>query len=298
MNRRLIFTSVLVVELLASVMAFAQTTRERGFGPYTISTQRGEITARILRREGDMIWVDRQVQSGNWVETGLPKSEIITFQSSRPGEFLAADRATTPGQIGPAIDGLRRFVALRRPYRDLPGFGVDEALLLHAQLNERRSSWRDALQLYEDVLSQTYEIANRQQIRYRAGLCLWRMDQKEKALNYLLDDPIPEEDLDLWSAVAHARADSLAAVNRHREAIDGYLNMIVFHPYEQSNEVRALSAIIPSYIALADWDAVTKTLAALKTDYPEAAETKAAEELLAKYPDQLESEKQFQITEE
>lgn len=276
----------------------AQTERERGIGPYTLSTQRGEITARILRREGDMIWVDRLVQSGQWIETGLPKSDIIVFKAPRAQEFINADNATTPEQIATSIDELRRLVARLRPYRDLPGISVDEALLLNAQLNERRNFWRDALLTYEEILNQPYEIKNRQQIRYKAGICLWRMDQKEKALTYLLDEPVPEEDLELWSMVMFSRADALAALKRHREAVDAYLRMIVFHPFVHSNEVRALAGIIPSYIELGEWDAVVKTFDALRSDYSSAPETAATQELLAKYESNMTEEKEFHMNEE
>lgn len=282
-----------VLSVLTS--AFAQTQIERGIGPYTLVTSRGEIGARLLRREGDMIWVDRQVQSGQWIETGIPRSEIIEFKSPRAPEFINAERAETPEQIATSIDELRRLAARLRPYRDLPGIAADEALLMNARLNEQRGFWRDAYLTYEEILGQTYPIAGRQRIRYQAGICLRQMDQKEKALTYLLENPIPEDDLALWSSVTYARAECFAATKRHREAIDAYLSMVVFHPFVQSNEVRALSGLVTNYIALNDWDAVTKTLEALQSDYPAAPETAAVQEMLAAYQQQLAEEKEFQI---
>jgi tetratricopeptide (TPR) repeat protein len=296
--KRLLISLLLGIVIAGSLHeAEAQTARERGIGPFNLSTRRGDITIRLLRREGDMIWLDRQVQSGQWIETGVPKIDIIEFRAPRPPEFIAADAAQNPEQIASAIDQLRRMVARLRAYRDLPGIPVHEALLLTAQLNERREFWRDALQNYEELLAQTYAMSDRPLIRYRAGLCLAKMQQYERALAYLLDDPVPEEDLDLWSLVMQARAGSLAATGRHREAVDALLHLIVFHPYSLNNEVNALANIIPAYIAIGDWDAVMKSYEALQRDYPEAPETTTAGELLAAYTEKVDAERAFQIIE-
>lgn len=279
-------------------IAPAQTTRERGLGPYTLVTRRGEITARILRREGDMIWVDRLAQSGNWIETGVAKRDIIEFRAPRPRLFELADQAETPEQIAAAIDQIRRMIAQLRPYRDLPGIPVHDGLLLQAQLNERREFWREALQIYEELLGQTYEMKDRQAIRYRAGLALWQMKNKERALTYLLDDPIPDEDLDLLSLVLYARGDSQASIGNHREAVDTFLRMIVFYPFTQNNEPKALAGIIPSFIAMQDWDAVMKSLEALQRDYAESEESAAAEKIIQQYTQKIEAEKQYQVSQE
>jgi tetratricopeptide (TPR) repeat protein len=290
--------ATLLICLFAADLAQAQTTRERGFGPYTLVTSRGSSTVRLLRREGDFIWVDRMVQSSNWVETGVPRKEIVEFRASRPRLFELADKAESPEQIAGAIDQLRRMVSQLRAFRDLPGIPVNEAILLIAQLNERREYWREALQHYEELLGQGYEMKERPVIRYRAGLCLWKMDQKERALAYLLDDPIPDDDYELLSSVLNARADSLASAGRHREAIDTYLSMIVFYPYVQENEPRALAGILPSYIALEDWDAVMKAIEDLQRDYAGTPHAAAANEVMASHAKKVESEKQFQLPQE
>lgn len=284
--------------IVALQSARAQTAVERGVGPYTLNTKRGEITVRVLRREGDMIWLDRQVQSGQWLETGIPKSDIVEFKAPRAPELLAADKIRNPAEIPPVIDQLRKMIAKLRAFRDLPGIPVDEAIVMTAKLNEQRGFWRDALQQYEELLGQNYEIPNRQRIRYLAGLCLWKMQEKPKALTYLLDNPVPEDDLALLSSVLQARGDCLAATGRHREAVDCYLSLIVFYPFEQSNEVQALSRIIPSYIEMGEWDAVMKTFDALQSTYPEAPETAEAGKLLASHSEKVAAEKQFQLNEE
>lgn len=283
---------------LGGLTAEAQSMRERGVGPYILVTKRGEITVRLLRREDSMIWVDRLVQSGQYVETGIPRSEIVEFKQTRPRLFQMADEAASAEQIGAAIDQLRRLVAQLKPYRDLPGMPVNEALILQGKLNERRAYWRDAIAIYQELLAQPYEFKERAMIRYWAGLCLWRMGQKDKALEFLLDDPVPDDDIDLMSDILFARADCLTATGRHREAIDTFLNMIVFYPYVQTNELRALSGILPNYTALNDWDAAVKTIEALKRDYAEAPQTIEAIANMEKYSAEVEKEKQFRVVEE
>jgi hypothetical protein len=293
----------LVIALLgflaaADFTAFAQTARERGIGPYTLVTRRGDVPVRLLRRDGDMVWVDRMVQSGQYIETGVPRSEIVEFKAPPHPAFAAAAQAQTPEQIAAAIDGLRRLVAQLRPYRDLPGIPVNAALIEQAKLNERRAYWRDALLIYQELLNQPYDFPERPMIRYWSGMNHWRMDQKDKALEFLLDDPVPDEDLDLMSDILYMRADSLAATGRAREAVETYLGLIVFYPFVQTNELRALSGVIPNYIALQDWDATVKSIEALKRDYPDAPQTAAAVALLETYTQEVEKERQFQVREE
>lgn len=301
-NARVLPLAVVIGTLLAVMSlpndASAQTTRERGIGPYTLVTKRGDATVRLLRRDNNIVWVDRQVRSGEYIETGVPVSEIVEFKSPRPPLFDAAEQAESGEQIAQMIDQLRRYSAQLRPYRDLPGIPMNEALLLQARLNEKREYWRDALLIYEEVLKQPYDFPGKNILGYRAGLDLWRMDQKEKALEYLTKDPIPDDDFDLLADILNARADCLSATGRPREAIDAYLNMIVFYPYVQTNELRALSGIIPNYVAIQDWDAAMKSIDALKRDYADAPETAAAEAAMAAYADQLAKERQFQVIQE
>jgi tetratricopeptide (TPR) repeat protein len=289
---------VMTMLLLGGEFLQAQTVRERGIGPYTLVTKRGEVTVRLLRRDGDIIWVDRLVQSGSYIETGIPRSEIIEFKSPKPALFEQAEQAYSTEQITTAIDQLRRMAAQLRPYRDLPGIQVNAAMIQQAKLNERRSYWRDALVIYQELLTQPYDFPEKNMIRYWSGLNLWRMGQKDKALEFLDDDPIPDEDMGFMSDVLNARADCYSAAGKNREAIDTYLSMIVFYPYVRTNELRAMSGIVPNYIALQDWDAVVKTVDAMKLDYAEAPETAATIALLEKYQAQVEEEKKFKIVEE
>lgn len=300
---RLVVTTIsaTVMFSLLLVLQFtvqAQTTRERGFGPYTLITKRGEATVRILRRDGDIVWVDRQVQSGAYVETGVPKSEIVEFKSPRPPLFDLADKTESPEQIGPVIDQLRRMSAQLRPYRDLPGIPMNEALILQAKLNERREYWRDALQIYQELMNQPYDFPGKPMIRYWTGMNLWKMGQKEKSLEFLLDEPIPDEDMNFFSDILYMRANSFSELNRHREAIDTYLQMIVFYPYYRTNELRALTGILPNFIAIQEWDATSKTLEALDRDYADAPQTLEAKTMVEKYQEQLDRERQFKIVEE
>ncbi len=298
-NKTLTACGLLALSIgLLPANAPAQTTRERGHGPYLLVTPRGEVMVRLLRRDGDMVWMDRRMDSGEWVETGVPTQRILDLKAPRPREFVRADEIVSNDQIPEVIDELRRLVARLRSFRDLPGIPVHEALMLQASLNERRSFWREALNTYQEILDQPGETADHLLIQYRAGICLWHLEEFEKALAFLLINPVPEEELNLWSEVMFARADCLAQVERHREAVDAFLPMVVFHPFAQTNEARALSAIIPSFIALGDWDAAMKSFEALQADYPDAPETTAANELLAQYTGEVAAEQVFDINEE
>lgn len=302
-------TSVLVVAGLVMVYLSlpqpvdAQTRRERGLGPFTVVTPRGEFTIRLLRRDADFIWVDRLTSEGVYIETGVESGiairEIIRMVSPRPPLFDLAEQpveSLTAEQLAALHNALRTYAARFRPYRDLPGVRADEATRIQAGLYERQGMWREAYMLYRDLLGRDYAIADQNVVELKAGLCLWHMDQKEASLEHLIQDVIPDEDLDFMSEVLLARADALTSVERHEEALRDLLRLIVFYPYIGNNEARSLLATLPNYVALNDWDAAFKSLQALEEDYPDRPETEAARQALAQYQEELEKERQFHVT--
>jgi tetratricopeptide (TPR) repeat protein len=164
--------------------------------------------------------------------------------------------------------------------------------MLQAQLAERRNQWKEALALYEDILRQAHAPTYAESANLRAALCLSKLDRQDKVLEQLADKPIPDDDLNLLSDVYAARARARAATDDHEGAIMDYLFLVVFYPFVQTNETRCLAATIPHYAAIKDWDAASKTLAALQTQYPEAEMTLQAEALLQKLQSELEKDVQ------
>lgn len=55
--------------------------------------------------------------------------------------------------------------------------------------------------------------------------------------------------------------------------------------------------MLPSYIALKDWDAAYKTLQALREGFPGAPETQEAEDVLRPYEKEMENEALYQSKE-
>lgn len=300
MNRVVMLMVLLLSGWMAAPVTQAQTERERGLGPFTLVTTRGEITVRLLRRDNEIVWVDRLTSDKVYVETGVPVAEIIRFVAPRPRLFELAEQpidAYTPEQIKALHDGLRKMAAQYRPYRDLPGIPTDEAIRIQAGLYEQQALWRDAYLLYADLLKLDYEVEDVNRIRLLTGMCLWRMDRKDDALGYLLTTPIPDDDLAFFSRVMKARADALASTGQTLKALEDRLYLVVFYPFVSSNEVENLAAAIPLYAEMKEWGAAVKTLDALEADYPDNPATVSARELLASYNDQVDNERQFQVEE-
>ncbi|HMP72189.1 MAG TPA: hypothetical protein PKE55_02905 [Kiritimatiellia bacterium] len=303
MNRWRGLVAGMLAWMVSGVMTTSegQTRRERGLGPFTVVTPRGEFVIRLLRREGDFIWVDRLTREGVFVETGMESGiairEIVRLVSDRPPLFELAEQpveSMTEEQLNQIHNALRTYAARFRPYRDIPGIRADEATRIQAGLYQRQEMWRDAYLLYRDLLTRDYRVADRETIQLRAGLCLWRMEQKERAIPYLTVETVPDEDLYFMSEVFLARADALTSVGRYRESLEDLLRLIVFYPFTGRNEARSLLACIPNYVGIHDWDAAYKTLMALDEDYPDQPETEQARALLARYQEELEKEQQFQ----
>ncbi len=286
--------------LLLAAPAFAQapgaaSDQERGVGPFSMKTAQGSFIVRLLWRDKGTVWVRQQTQAGAWVQAGIPAADIVWIETPRPRAFDLAAQAATPEQIGQVRPLLAKLFETLRPYRDLPGMVADEARVWQARLAERQNLWAEAVAGYEDILRQPYRSTQADAAKLRAGLAYFHLGQKDKALEYLTGAPTDENDLELLSAVYFARAQALAAAGRHAEAIKDFLYLVVFHPYTQNNEPRCLEAVLPSYAALQDWDALAKGWAALRLNYPEAAETKRAEALMKNYTKETEREQQYKI---
>lgn len=272
----------------------AQTTRERGTGPFRLVTPRGEVTVRLLRRDRELIWVDQQLSNGSFVETGLNRNDIVRFEIPRPAVFDAVDRATAAEQIAKVQVALKAISDSLRPYRDLPGMPVDEALLLQGILLERTQRWPAALAAYQELAAAPHRPPLAERAQLRAALCHAKLGQYDRVSALLEERTIPDDDRALLSELYFARAQARAALGRHDAAIMDYLFLVVFDPFLLNNESRCLAAALPSYAALQDWSAMWKTLAVLRAQYPDSEETKKAEEIAKTYEKQLAAETEYQ----
>ena len=188
------------------------------------------------------------------IETGVPVEDIVRFDVPRTAAFAAAEQATTAEQVAQAYVALKRFSDLLKPYRDLPGIPVDDALLLQGRMLETQDRTTEALALYDDILKQPYTVSCAAEAHVRAAVCSARLGRHEAALAHLDEARPSEDDLDLLSEYSFARGQALAALGRHEDAVLSFMNLVVFHPFVQSNEARCLEAAVPSFIALKDWD--------------------------------------------
>lgn len=268
----------------------AQTT---GIGPFAIQTPRGRFNARLLRKDKATLWVMRESADGGQFEAGVPLAEITRIEVPTPRMFAFAEQATSQEQIRAAHDGLDRIIAMLKPFRELPGVNVDEAVLRKGQLYDRQGLWREAVHHYEEIVKLPYPSDQKPAAQLRAGIALELAGEHESALKYLLDAQIPEDDEVLLSSAIFARASALAAADRNTEAIMDYLRLVVFHPYVQNNEARGLEAVLPCYAKLKDWESMLKTIVYLRQEHAGTPETRRAEETFAQYRKELEAAGQF-----
>ena len=271
----------------------ASANQERGVGPMTLVTRHGTYVVRLLRREDKTLWLLQKSQSGQMIEAGIPVSDIVRFNFGKPTIFQTAEQAKTPAQITPALDALKKMAGLLRPFRDLPGMIMDEALIDEGKLLERQNRWAEARVLYEDIIKQTYNSPQANEALLRAGLCCAHEGQNDQALDYLSRATVTDDDLALLSEVYFTRGRILAALGENRDAINHFLYLVVFHPFVQNNEPRCLEAVLPLYIALKDWDATAKTYAALKKNYGNSEYASRAEETVKPYVKELQKEALF-----
>ncbi len=272
--------------------ALAQVPRQ-GVGPFDLTVGGETYKAKLVRRDSSMVWIMRQMQSGEFIKTAVPLEDVSAVSFPRPKAFDAGERARTEEQIDRVLAALRRFVRMMKAFRDLPGASVDEALYLQGRLQERKGNRRLALGHYRDILEQDYETGFGAEARFRAGLCLAALGQHREALGFLEQGPAPEDDLALLSEIALARGDAYRALEQYEQAVLTYLHLLVFHPYVQDNERTCLGRVLPCYAALEDWEALLRTYKALKAQYPDSEEAARADELIETYREEMEAERLY-----
>ncbi len=285
---------LIVIGLLLSPSAFAQTPAPaaRGLGPFVVETARGESEVRLLRRDKKVVWVLQRLRSGQDVETGMPKAEMLRVRAPRPRVFESVASATAE-QAAALRPQFEQYIRSYQAYRDLPGMNVDEAQVLLGRLHEAASDWAAAAAAYAEVTAQPHQPPEAAVARLRLGLCRVRAGAHKLALDDLDPALAPEDDVELVSDVYLARGEAMQALGRHEEAVMALLHWVVFHPYVRDNEARAWGAVLPSYAALKDWDAAFKTVQSLRERHPQHEAAKKAEAFAQEHAEHFQAEAAF-----
>ncbi len=256
-------------------------------GPFTIETRQATFNAELVKREQDIVWVRRQASDGRYMpQAGLAAADIRGIRMPRPPVLTAADRmlaapAVTDAQYAEAHRALDRLILQTRPFRDIPGIHAEEAILLKGRLLDRQGRWRDAVRQYENILSHAKPSAHTTHAQIRAGIAYARLEEYQFAAEYLVDMPWQEHDEELLSAQLFALGDSYLALDNPDQALMTYLSLVVFYPYVQFNEARALAAALRCYARLQEWEPFHRTVQDIQRMYPNTPAAKAADEMLA-----------------
>jgi hypothetical protein len=284
--------SVLLFFLLA-LPASAQ------LGPYPVATRQATFHAELIKRDKDTVWIRRQASDGRYMpQVGIAVGDILGVRMPRPGLFDAIDRLhaapnATDAQFLSAHRALDRFILQSRPFRGIPGILADEALLLKGRLHIRKEEWRDAIRQFENILLYGKPSTLTTNAQILAGIAYMKVDEPQFAAEYLVDMPLPEDDEALLSAQLFALGDAYLALGNIDNALMSYLKLVVFYPYVQNNEPRALAAALGCYAKLQEWEPLYRTIQEIKTTYPGSPAEKLADDMINEHRDELAKAGQF-----
>lgn len=264
-----------------------------GVGPFQITMADEVMEAKLLRRDHDLVWILRKMQSGDFVETAIPANEIMNVTVERPRVFEAVETSLDRIQKDQALSGLQRICSQLEDFRDLPGIPVDEALFLEGKVHEHRNDWQRAIRAYYDVLKQTYPSEFREPARIRAGLACEQIEEYEKALELLNASTLSDDNMQLYVEACRAKGRAYRALEQYEDAVFSFLHLLVFHPYVHDNERYCMEAVLPCYAGMEDWEALYKTYEALQSLYPESEEAARATDLIESYRQQMANERQY-----
>ena len=287
------------ISLAALLLAGLAPAASAQLGPWPIQTKQTAFEASIVKRENDVLWVERKSADGTRSpQIGLPVADVVQIGMPRPALFDAVEKvrtapAATDAQFAAAHAALDKFILQTKSLRDLPGIPADEALLLKGRLYDKKGLWREASRLYEDILAKGKPSAISTNAQILAGIAYAKGGEPQFAIEYLGGMPLPEEDEEVLSQLLFALGDSYFALENYDNALLSYLPLVVFYPYVYDNEPRGLAAALGCYAQLKEWEPLYRSIQEIQKNYPATPAAQTAEEFLEKYKEDLVAAGQF-----
>ena len=287
------FRTALGLALLAPLAASAQ------LGPWPIQTKQTTFEASIVKRDKDILWVERQSSDGQRMpQVGLAVADVVRIGMPRPALFDAVEKiralpAATDAQFAAAHAALDKMILQLKPLRDLPGIPADEAMVAKGRLYDAKGLWRESTRIYEDVVTKSAGSAAASNAQMLAGIAYAKGGEYNSAIEYLGGIPLPEEDEEMLSNLLFALGDSYFALENYDNALLSYLPLVVFYPYVYDNEPRGLAAALGCYAALKEWEPLYRSIQEIQKNYPAAPAAQTASEFLEKYKKELIEAGQF-----
>ena len=281
----------------AFLMAVSAPEARAQLGPYPVFTKQANFEARIVKRDKDMLWVQRE-SAESTPQVGIAVADILRIQMPRPAFFDSVEKirtapAATDAQFGAAHAALDKFILQTKALRDIPGIPANEAMVLKGRLYDAKGLWRESTRLYEDVVAKAAGTAAASNARMLAGIAYAKGGEPLSAIEYLGGIPLPEEDEEVLSQLLFALGDSYFALENYDNALLSYLPLVVFYPYVFDNEPRGLAAALGCYAALKEWEPLYRSIQEIQKNYPNSPAAKTAAEFLEKYKTELIEAGQF-----
>lgn len=281
------------------LLALAPLAARAQLGPYPIQTKQATFEASIVKRDKNILWVQRKSSTGqNTPEVGLAVADIVQIQMPTPAVFAAIERirtspVATDAQFATAHRALDKIILQIKALRDIPGIPANQAMILKGRLYDKKGLWRESARIYEEILAKSPppEIATQAQIL--AGIAYAKGGEYNQAVEYLGGIPLPEEDEEVLSQLLFALGDSYFALENYDNALLSYLPLVVFYPYVYDNEPRGLAAALGCYAKLKEWEPLYRSIQEIKSGYPDSPAAKTADEFLAEYQEELGQAGQF-----
>lgn len=288
-----LFVLFAAVALAPSAACAQASTRERGIGPFNLETTRGPASVRLLKIDREMLWVDQRTSDGRFIEVGIPRAQIVKFDIPKLPIIEAARAAVTTQQIAQVEAPLKRIIDMLRPYRELPGMPVYDALAIQGRLLMTQNRNVEAMNVLNEVSTSAKDEEMKQDAKLRIALLYSRQGDTEKTLSILDNAAFPDDDPEFLDDLYAARAAARSASGRHKEAVMDYYYSVVFAPHINHAEQRSLLAALPDFASMDDWASAARAIEVLRDQYGDAEETKKAEDWAAQYEKQISMELAF-----
>jgi hypothetical protein len=210
-------------------------------GPYPIQTKQAAFEASIVKRDKDILWVERKSADGSRSpQVGLAVADIVQIGMPRPALFDAVEKSAPPPppptrSSPPPTPRSTSSSSRPRPCATSPASPPTKPWSSRAASTTRRASGANPpastrTSSPRPPLHRRHQRPDPRRHRLRQG----RRPPFRRRIPRR--HPLPEEDEEILSALLFALGDAYFALGNYDNALLSYLPLVVFYPYVYDNE--------------------------------------------------------------
>ena len=234
------------------------------------------ITAKSLRRQGDIIMATQELGAGATAEMGYPVSQIQKIDFPEPAQLRAAKDLFTQGKAAEALAQIDSALRYYEGFRDAPGSWWADLALLKSTILTSEGRDKEAEPIVEQISRLATDPETVRAARAQIAVSLTRRGEYAKAVE-MSDAVIKEsEKPETIASAAMSKGQAHLALKQWEPALLAFLQVPVFFPDEKVLLPAGMLGVGRAYLGMEDLTRAKATFNELVETFGATAEAKAA----------------------